>query len=135
MLVLCNYCGRAAKLVGGDAIYPRIPHLHSLNFWQCKPCQAYVGCHRPSKKHNFTGIEPFGTLAKLDLRLARKAAHLAFDPIWKTGLKLSRKHAYAWLARELGISSKDCHIARFDMAQATKAIQICKSYMEKNHVQ
>lgn len=45
-MVKCDYCGNDAMLVSGRAIYPHRPDLFRLNFWQCAPCDAYVGCHK-----------------------------------------------------------------------------------------
>ena len=54
-------------------------------------------------------------------RDARKAAHAAFDPLWKTQnnplrchSQMSRKAAYHWLAEVLGTKRCDCHIQHFD---------------------
>ena len=63
MTVLCDYCGGAAKLVGGEVIYPHRPDLAELKFWHCAPCRAYVGCHRKNKKHGQDGMQPLGRLA------------------------------------------------------------------------
>lgn len=45
---------------------------------------------------------------------ARKAAHKAFDLLWKSG-KMRRTDAYKWLATELGLSKELCHIKKFDV--------------------
>lgn len=50
---------------------------------------------------------------------ARKAAHVAFDPLWKTR-QVSRTEAYALLARALGLSSEACHISLMDAALARR---------------
>lgn len=50
---------------------------------------------------------------------ARKAAHAAFDPLWKH-MGYKRSDAYAMLARELGLKAKDCHMKLMDEQTARK---------------
>lgn len=121
---VCPYCHRDAGLVGGDIIYPHRPDLHAKQFWLCAPCEAYVGCHEAGKGFG-DGTRPLGRLANAELRLAKSAAHRAFDPMWKAG-PMSRKQAYFWLASRLGIDIKDCHIGEFDVAMCHRVIQIVK---------
>jgi len=53
----------------------------------------------------------------------RGKAHACFDPLWKEGHML-RYEAYRWLAKQLSIHSKDCHIALFDEETCEKAIKV-----------
>jgi len=117
--LLCPYCWEKAKLVDGKAIYPHRPDLYSLNFYQCSPCGAYVGCHKTGD-----GKQPLGRLANAELRKAKSAAHAAFDPMWKDGKK-KRGSAYAWLADNLGIDKRDCHIGMFDVETCRRVVEIC----------
>lgn len=114
----CDYCGRLAVLVGGNAIYPHRPDLYARRFWQCAPCDAYVGCHPPAggngKGGHGDGAVPMGRLANAELRKAKRRAHDAFDPLWKSR-QMSRQSAYKWLAGELGISPANCHIGMMDV--------------------
>lgn len=123
-MVECPYCMRDAELVTGKEIYPHRSDLHSKKFWLCRPCDAYVGCHSYNKRHGYKGNEPLGRLANRELRIAKMAAHAAFDPIWKNG-KLSRDEAYAWLATQLNISLKHCHIGMFDEATCRRVVATC----------
>ena len=125
--VTCPYCGNAAALVTGEAIYPHRPDLHNLRFWQCAPCGAYVGCHKPNKKMGFDGTQPLGRLANAELRKAKWDAHAAFDPLWKAG-RMDRRQAYGWLAKALGIAVEDCHIGEFDVATCKRVVSISRSY-------
>ncbi len=118
--MICPYCNKKPELVTGIKIYPHRPDLRKLEFWLCEPCWAYVGTHKRS------GL-PLGRLADKDLRSAKSAAHRAFDPIWQSK-KMKRGDAYAWLARELGISSKDCHIGEFDQIQCGAVMKAVRSY-------
>ena len=66
----CPYCdGVIEFLSSSESIY------HGRDYgpvYICKPCQAWVGCHRGT-------IKPLGRLADKELRRAKIAAHDAFD--------------------------------------------------------
>lgn len=115
----CPYCGNDAKLVKGSQIYknPK-PEIARKNFWQCKPCNAYVGCHIKGD-----GKVPFGTLANDKLRVLRGITHRTFDGLW-IDKRRARKMAYLWLAQEMGITPDKCHIGKFDERQCREAIRI-----------
>jgi hypothetical protein len=115
--VICQYCNNVAALVGGDIIYPNSQDLKKLRFWLCKSCNAYVGTHKTSDN------KPLGSLAKPLLRIIRHNAHNAFDRLW-TSNSMSRTEAYTWLAKELNIDLKYCHIGMFDEEQCRKTIEI-----------
>lgn len=115
----CPYCGKMSDKVGGKEIYPHRPDLYSKVFYQCAPCEAYVGCHPGTDR-------PMGRLANAELRRAKLQAHGAFDFIWKSGLK-TRGSAYKWLARQLGLSKDECHIGLFDVEMCRKVIEICSN--------
>lgn len=103
----CPYCNKPPKLVYGLTLFPHLPKLSDKAFWRCEPCKAHVGCHEGTTK-------PYGSLANSELRNARLEAHGAFDQIWKLRY-MSRTKAYEWLAAQLGISVKECHIGLFDV--------------------
>lgn len=119
----CPYCGQPAKLVYGDAIYPHRRDLHDKRFYQCKPCDAYVGCHKNTSK-------AFGTLANAELRKARSAAHAEFDPIWRLGY-LDRVDAYKWLAEQLGLPKDKTHIGMFDLDQCMLVYLLAKEKFQQ----
>lgn len=121
MIILCHYCLRPAKLVTGKEIYPHRKDLYKLQFWQCKECDAYVGCHKHSN------AKPLGRLANAELRAAKSRAHAAFDPLWQWG-NMSRGAAYKWLASQMGIEQQDCHIGMFNVEQCNEAINIASNY-------
>lgn len=121
----CDYCMQQTELVQGDVIYPHRPDLTALRFWLCRPCDAYVGCH---KEHAFLpglgisdGTWPLGRLANAELRMWKSRAHAAFDPIWKSG-RMHRNTAYAWLAVQLGIRGHECHIGMFDVERCRATV-------------
>ncbi|MBZ9943468.1 DUF3268 family zinc-finger domain-containing protein [Mesorhizobium sp. BR1-1-13] len=58
-------------------------------------------------------------LVDAETHAARKAAHDAFDPLWKTGT-MTRTRAYRELRRALGISERSCHMAKMSKEMALK---------------
>ena len=89
-IVICDYCGTPADFVDSSVVY----HGHSFGMiYLCPRCGAYVGVHKGSDK-------PLGRLANSELRNWKKAAHAAFDPLWKYGPYRGRRNeAYRWLRR------------------------------------
>jgi hypothetical protein len=131
---ICPYCNQPARLVPGAAIYPHRPDLYKLNFWQCQPCDAYVGCHKAGSGSGYArgdGTEPLGRLANAHLRMWKGNAHTVFDPFWRGGERSLRSVMYAKLARELGIEAKDCHIGMFDVEMCKRVVQICARWREQ----
>lgn len=119
--VKCDYCNNDAQLVGGDTIYPHRPDLHHLHFWQCAPCDAYCGCHKGT-------TQPLGRLANAELRQAKQEVHVAFDELWKRTTPagtFDRNGAYEWLAAQLGIKRKDCHIGMMDLETCQRVVEVC----------
>lgn len=108
----CPYCNDRSKLVLGSEVYPKFPALASKFFYQCKRCDAYVGCHPGT-------ATALGRLANKPTRKARQAAHAAFDPLWKEG-GMSRRQAYAWLQKALSLSEDECHIGMFSIEQCER---------------
>lgn len=118
--VKCQYCGNKAKKVMGDVIYPYRKSLWRKKFFLCEPCDAYVGCHQtPNGK-----FKSMGELANRELRQLRIKAHEAFDPMWLHG-SMERSKAYAWLAMQMNLSTKECHIGKFNVEQCKRVIAIC----------
>lgn len=115
----CPYCYRTAELVTGQKVYPHRKDLHHKNFWFCDRGHppAYVGTHPGT-------ITPLGRLADKVLRKAKNNAHQAFDYIWKDRI-MTRKEAYAWLAKELGIPPERCHIGMMDVSTCNAVVDAC----------
>lgn len=90
--VYCDYCGRRAEYVDSRIVYG----MSRGKIYLCRNCMAYVGVHKGTDK-------PLGRLANAELRRWKKAAHHAFDPLWKFGpFKGHRDAAYGWLAQKWG---------------------------------
>ena len=109
--VTCQYCGREAAYVDSAEIYRG--RSYGM-IYLCRACDAYVGVHRGTDK-------PLGILAKKDLRLWKNAAHLAFDPLWKSG-KFTRRTAYRLLSEKMGLPEDATHIGMFDIENCKRAI-------------
>ena len=116
MKVFCDYCGRRAEFMDSAAVYN--DHSYGM-IYMCRPCDAYVGVHKGSK-------QPLGRLANSQLRCWKKAAHAAFDPLWKSGRK-TRSQAYSWLAQKMGLPQALTHIGMFDVEQCKKVVNIMKN--------
>ena len=74
---------------------------------------------------------PLGTLARLPLRRLRQGVHGDLDAVWKTGLvehgqKDARRRTYAWLAKQLGLPKRQCHVAEFDEDMCERALVALK---------
>jgi len=118
---ICPYCNSFSVAKTGKDIYPTRTDLHYKHFYACpNECDAYVGCHPESNR-------PLGRLANKGLRLAKSAAHRAFDPFWKgSSATMNRKTAYAKLASALNIKVTDCHIGNFDEAMCNSVMRVCR---------
>ena len=131
----CCECGSAehVDLAQGQIIYPNRPDLWAHEsgaqrwWWLCSACWAYCGTHAGT-------LKPLGRPAGKETRRAREAAHAAFDPLWQKRQRLSglsKHHArgkgYKWLAEQLGIDRKLCHIGEMDAATARRVVAICNA--------
>ena len=130
---ICPYCGGDAVLVAGSVIYGdrRDQDLAEKKFWYCAGDQAWVGCHAKTEK-------PLGRLADSELRAAKQAAHAVFDPLWQARQRVSglekfraRGRGYKWLAEQMGIPTKLCHIGMFDIEQCRRVVEICTPFTRK----
>jgi hypothetical protein len=122
-VVMCPYCGAQALLVADTEVYQ---FSYGGMVWLCRPCKAWVGCHKNSKNHI-----PLGRLATAELRKLKIAAHARFDPLWRAAMKHrgwsqshARAKAYSWLAQKMDIPRGECHIGMFDETRVRKAIEI-----------
>lgn len=122
-VVLCPYCGAQALLVDDTEIYPR---SYGGKVWLCRPCCAWVGCHKNSSNN-----VPLGRLAKSNLRQLKIKAHALFDPLWKAAIKHrgwtqahARGKAYSWLSQKMNIPRAECHIGMMDEQRVQLAIDV-----------
>lgn len=121
-MILCDYCGKPAHFVDSAIVY------HGISYgmiWYCPDCQAWVGVHRGTNV-------PLGRLANAQLRDWKRAAHAAFDPLWRGKTPFTRRAAYAWLSGEMNLPPEKTHIGMFDIDQCRKVIEICNNRRRKN---
>lgn len=88
-------------------------------------CTRYPECKGSHGAH--PNGAPLGTPADERTKGARIHAHEAFDLLWKVH-GMTRHQAYAWLAREMGITRKECHIANFTVVQCLQVEAIITRY-------
>lgn len=89
--------------------------------WICKPCDAYVGCHKGTP-------DALGRLANKELRVLKMEAHKYFDLIWKNK-NLTRSDAYKWLSEKLNIEPKYTHIGMFSEKTLNDVIYFSKQIL------
>ena len=126
---VCPYCGQDAELRPSTEIYTSGKDYGWL--WVCKgwpACDAYVGCHPGTQT-------PLGGLADRNLRVAKMAAHAAFDRLWQAkaargdcSRSKARGLGYAWLAEQMQIPPGQCHIGMMTTDQCWKIVGICRKY-------
>jgi hypothetical protein len=136
---VCPYCDQKAKLLrAGEPGYPyEARHPDEVRdygpMWTCAPCQAWVGVHANSRRH-----VPLGRLANAELRQWKSNVHAVFDPLWQAKVRRdgcnkfeARNAGYKWLAGELGIDVKECHVGMFDIERCQRAIEIITSVTKR----
>jgi hypothetical protein len=124
---VCPYCNNPTQYTDSAVVYGRSYGM----IYACLPCQAWVGVHKGTDR-------ALGRLANSELRELKKAAHSWFDPLWRKKVEQgfpkqkARGKAYKWLAQQMGIEPKDCHIGMFDENSCRLVIEICsKVYLRK----
>jgi len=110
--MICPYCDEKAKWCENKEIYGR-NYGKSYMCYYCKPCDAYVGCHKNTRRE-------LGTMANSELREWRKRAHRVLDPLWlkKPDKKKARIKVYSKLSKYFG---KDAHVGASNIEEC-KAI-------------
>lgn len=116
---ICIYCNSRVKYCSHAEIYGGRTFSDWPYIYLCTndACKASVGVHEGTE-------HPLGTLADTNTKNARKKAHAAFDPIWKSR-QMKRTEAYQWLADQLDIERWRCHISWFDIGLCNKVVSLC----------
>lgn len=112
---VCPYCGQDSALVDSAMIYHT---SYGWAYW-CKPCDAYVGCHKGTQN-------ALGRLANKELRGWKIVTHEYFDKLWR-GKKMTRQEAYKWLSESLGLPAEYTHIGMFSVSTCKKVIELVKN--------
>lgn len=94
-------------------------------------CSNYPECDAYIKENPKLKI-PQGSLANKNLRELRQRAHYFFNQLYLyEDYKI--KDAYMWLASEMNLDGRECHISLFDEAQCLKCIELTKDKLICNH--
>lgn len=133
----CGDCGGPSAIATVEFIYPNRRDLWKRDdgstpwYWHCGACGAYCGAHRDT-------LKPFGTPGGPETRQARMDAHAAFDPLWrrkmvKEGISQTkaRGKGYKWLAAQLGMDAKKCHIGEMSAPDARRVVEVCRNWRAK----
>lgn len=115
---ICPYCGLESKLIDSQDLYGTDYGM----MWMCKPCDAYVGCHK------YTEVA-LGRLANKGLREFKKKAHECFDKIWRSKI-MKRTEAYMWLSEQIGTPPEYTHMGMFGEDTCKLVIAICNKVLE-----
>lgn len=119
-ITVCSLCGAPVQYTNNRAVYGKpLGEWPMIYLCTNSHCRAYVHCHTGSST-------PLGTMADGNTRRMRKAAHDAFDSLWKKG-EMSRLQAYDWLADQLEMPIDKCHIGMFDATQCQRVIDVVKA--------
>lgn len=130
-------CGEGCQpgsvtLSSAAELYPHRPDLAGNWRWRCS-CGAHCGTH--------PNLTPVGSPASAETRKARMAAHELFDPLWRRRMEISgisqkaaRGRAYKWLAEQMGIDRKHCHIGMMNAEQARRVVAICAAIRSNRKV-
>lgn len=116
--LVCPYCDCFTQLVDSAEFYNGTSYGP---VYACRPCRSWVGVHRGT-------TAALGRVADGELRNAKYMAHYYFDIIWRNK-HMPRKQAYKWLAKQLRIPAKDCHIGWFDLKQCNKVIEVSRKFL------
>ncbi len=111
---ICPYCKGKTTHESSSSVYGRDYGM----IYVCHPCKAWVGVHKGTDK-------PLGRLANAELRAAKEEAHEWFDLLWKDKL-MSRKRAYAWLSKQMGIPEECTHIGMMGVDSCRRVVEIVK---------
>jgi hypothetical protein len=65
-----------------------------------------------------------GIPADRETKLARRAAHAAFDEV-RNVLQLSKTDTYKWLQSVMGMASDQCHMGKFDKMTCERVVNVC----------
>lgn len=112
---ICPYCK-------GETILTDSKDIYSVDYgkiYLCKPCDAYVGCHKGTTK-------ALGRLANKELRHWKKEAHKYFDMIWGEAGGGKRKEVYKHLSTHLGLPTWYTHIGMFSVDTCKEVVDWSK---------
>ncbi len=98
--------------------------------------RLFYGCTRWPQCSGAHGAhpdgQPLGIPADRETRIARIAAHDAFDSLWKRdgGRRMSRRDAYRLMQHLMGMREDEAHIGRFTAEQCKELIDRLTRHFE-----
>jgi ssDNA-binding Zn-finger/Zn-ribbon topoisomerase 1 len=94
----------------------------------------FFGCSRFPICRGTHGAHPDGTPlgipANAATKLARMAAHGAFDGLWRS-MGMRRNSAYHWLGQVLGMPRSEVHIGSFNSEQCARVVAAVEQMREE----
>ena len=111
---ICPYCNSKTRGASQEEVYGK--RYSNRVMIVCKnfpSCDSYVGTHDDGTT--------LGRLANRELRQFKKAAHEAFDKLWKEKY-INRDTAYEQLADYLGLPDRYTHIGMFGKETCAKVV-------------
>lgn len=86
-------------------------------------CPHYPECDRTASRSK---QDKLWRISDQLTRNARKAAHKAFDELWKSG-KIPRTACYRALAKLMDMPANKCHIEHFGVEYCGRVVELVKS--------
>jgi zinc-finger-containing domain len=117
---VCPYCYKKTEYT--DSLYVYKTRSYGM-IYICKPCNAYCGVHKGTKKS-------LGRVANKALREWKQKAHGEFDRIWKSG-HMTRKEAYHAMSIFTKVPENYCHIGMFSIATCMKVVYWASQFTEE----
>lgn len=119
--------------------------LRNSRFGRFYGCTRFPVCRGTHGAHQQDG-RPLGIPANAATKQARVEAHDALDQLWweapalyelpndqrmrgplvKRLRRVARTRAYRWLAEQLGIDPKRCHVGEMDEATCRRVVEACR---------
>lgn len=118
----CDVCQSERVFYASNAVLYGSEYGKWPMIYICEDCTAWVSCEPGTDT-------PRGPLVSQEVHQARKRAHAAFDPIWREKKLMARSDAYGWLAEQMGMTRKECHIGLMNDEQADRVVTISLNYL------
>jgi hypothetical protein len=104
------------------------------------PCCPVCGGHPPAQqthygvRHQCCGLHSWDgkALVSPETHAARRAAHAAFDALWKERL-IGRSEAYKELSKYLHLTPAETHMSLMTQQQAQDTVKFARSFRFRAH--
>lgn len=115
----CDVCGAETSLVHNIEIYGKPVGEWE---WHVLCSDPDCGAHVETKPGTSIAVCKMSTP---QTRQARVMAHRVFDKLWSNSFQ--RRSAYAWLAQQMKLSRRECHIKLFSYEQCHEVVRLVKT--------